>query len=266
MQSFLQHGGGEHLDAATWHFYPMDGHTAKLSQFIDETTFTHFAARANTINAAVDKYSKPTNPNIKTWVGETSSAFGGGAPGISNSFADGFWWLDQLGTAAKNGESVMLRQDLIGGHYALFNKVGQSPNWSSVSPNPDFWSAALWTQLMSDSVYSATVEGKDNENIVAFAHATLGVPDATSLLLLNFNNETVDVTLENVKSFPRQEYHFTCVNTSKISRGPLASELKDRKMHLNNVLLALTDSGMEVPYFSPLKFFSPGTSYSHHFS
>lgn len=59
---------------------------------------------------------------------ETGSAFGGGAPGLSNSFAGSFLWLDKLGVAARDGVSVVARQSLYGGHYAMLD--------SNYNPNP----------------------------------------------------------------------------------------------------------------------------------
>lgn len=51
--------------------------------------------------------------------GETSTAYGGGAPDYSNRFVSTFMWLDKLGLAAKNGLDLVVRQSFFKGYYAL---------------------------------------------------------------------------------------------------------------------------------------------------
>lgn len=54
-------------------------------------------------------------------IAETSSAYGGGAPGLSNRFVASFLWLDKLGLAAKMGMKVVVRQTLYNGYYSLID-------------------------------------------------------------------------------------------------------------------------------------------------
>jgi heparanase 1 len=67
--------------------------------------------------------------------GETGSAYGGGAPGLSDRYVAGFLWLDKLGMAARLGVDVVVRQSLSGGNYALLDP--------EMEPLPVSWSA-LW--------------------------------------------------------------------------------------------------------------------------
>ena len=42
---------------------------------------------------SVPQIVEKIRPHKKVWLGETSSAFGGGAPSLSNTFAAGFMWV-----------------------------------------------------------------------------------------------------------------------------------------------------------------------------
>jgi heparanase 1 len=54
--------------------------------------------------------------------GETSSGWGGGTKGISNTFAGTFMWLDKVGNAALGKIDVVMRQSLLVGWYALIDR------------------------------------------------------------------------------------------------------------------------------------------------
>lgn len=60
--------------------------------------------------------------------GETGSSYGGGAPGLSDRFVSSLLWTDKLGVAAREGISVVMRQSIYAGTYALLGE--------SLRPNP----------------------------------------------------------------------------------------------------------------------------------
>ncbi|GKV43871.1 hypothetical protein SLEP1_g51121 [Rubroshorea leprosula] len=66
------------------------------------------------------------------WVGEAFRAYNSGSKDVSHTFADGFWYLDQLGMTSTFNHKVFCRQTFIGGNYALLNTT-------TFTPNPDYY-------------------------------------------------------------------------------------------------------------------------------
>ena len=74
------------------------------------------------------KFSQKTGVTTPVWFTETGSAFGGGAPDISDRFIGCFLLLDKLGVAAQYNIGLIFRQALYKGLYALFDE--------KLDPNP----------------------------------------------------------------------------------------------------------------------------------
>lgn len=108
---------------------------------------SHFQITNITQVTNVVKAVRKENRDIPIWIGETSSSYGGGADGLSNTYVAGFmWvklhklmmllriciliirWLDKLGISAAYGVDNVFRQTLIQGNYALLRK--------NFDPNP----------------------------------------------------------------------------------------------------------------------------------
>ncbi|CAH1277038.1 HPSE [Branchiostoma lanceolatum] len=144
LQRFLQVAASV-LDAVTWHQYYIDGRTAVLDNFTDPTLLDMLARQITAINRVVNM----TAPSLPVWLGETSSAWGGGAPELSDSFVAGFMWLDKLGLAAKLSLDVVMRQSLFEANYALISK--------DLDPLPDYWLSLLYKQLVGSRVLKVQV-------------------------------------------------------------------------------------------------------------
>ncbi|XP_078053215.1 heparanase [Augochlora pura] len=147
------------VNYVTWHQYYLNGRVAKLSDFINITTFNYLPEQIKSMQQAIASSGK----NIPMWLSETSTAFGGGAPGLSDRFVAGFLWLDKLGYSASTGVNSVTRQSLFGGNYAM---VG--PN---LMPNPDWWVSVLYKHFVSERVLKIT-SPNDLEGVRLYAHCT----------------------------------------------------------------------------------------------
>jgi hypothetical protein len=78
-------------------------------------------------------------------LGETASSFAGGTPGLSDSFASTFGWVDKLGLSASLGLRRVFRQDLVSANaYTLFDLRDGAVE----VPTPDYYASLLWRRLM----------------------------------------------------------------------------------------------------------------------
>ncbi|XP_016669894.1 heparanase-like protein 2 [Gossypium hirsutum] len=184
--------------------------------------------------------------DVKCWelrFCESGGALHGGAKDLSPTFADGFWYLDQLRMASTYNHKAFCRQTLIGGNYALLNTT------TSI-PNPDYYSALLWHRLMGSTVLFVTQES--NPNFRVYAHCTKKKP-GISIIFINLSKDSsFNVTLSNYEhqshnlrstdvtkpnfefrgSKDREEYHLAA----------LARNIQGQIVLLNNVLMVPTET------------------------
>ncbi|XP_069557112.1 heparanase isoform X2 [Brachyistius frenatus] len=140
LQGFLQ-SGADAVDAYTWHHYYVNGRDTSLEDFLDPEVLDTLALKTNEVLEKV----KLVSPEKPVWLGETSSAYGGGAVGLSDTFVAGFMWLDKLGLAARLGLDVVMRQVLVGsGSYHLVD--------DNLDPLPDYWLSVLYKRLVGPEV------------------------------------------------------------------------------------------------------------------
>jgi hypothetical protein len=223
-EPFLEHVQGD-VDIVTWHFYPTESSRTPIrlratseSSMLAPSTLDESARWADEVAGWRDSYQ----PTAQVWLGETGPAQCGGEPGLSDTFVSTFWWLDQLGSLARHGQQLQVRQDLVGADYGLLRA-------SDLSPNPDYWSSLLWKRLMGPTVYAVNVSGGD-ELVRAYAHATPGGTGVTLLLLNLSETRTAQVTLAEV-GVQATQYQVTAA-------APLSRDLL-----LNGSPLALDASG-----------------------
>lgn len=227
----------------------------------------HHLSKESKTFSSLERTIKTHGPWASAWVGESGGAYNSGGHLVSDTFVNSFWYLDQLGMAAKYNTKVYCRQTLIGGNYGLLNT-------STFVPNPDYYSALLWHKLMGEIVLAV---GSDaSPYLRSYAHCTKGRAGLT-LLLINLSNSTNfilnvrnsmtinmntdDKSLHKGSSFmnglkrtvswvgstasdrplTREEYHLT----------PKDGHLRSQTMFLNGRPLELTGKG-EILNLQPL--------------
>lgn len=79
----VMRGAGGVLDAVTWHHYYLDGHTAAMEDFLRVATLENLR---QSIAAVEDTLRGRVGYRGPVWLGETASAYGGGAHGLSDRF------------------------------------------------------------------------------------------------------------------------------------------------------------------------------------
>uniref|UniRef100_A0A8C6ED88 Heparanase n=1 Tax=Moschus moschiferus TaxID=68415 RepID=A0A8C6ED88_MOSMO len=226
LESFLK-TGGEVIDSVTWHHYYVNGRNATKEDFLNPDILDTFISSVQKTFQIVEE----TRPHKKVWLGETSSAFGGGAPLLSNTFAAGFMWLDKLGLSARMGIEVVMRQVLFGaGNYHLVDE--------NFEPLPDYWLSLLFKKLVGNNVLMASVKGPDRSKLRVYLHCTnVNHPrykggDLT-LYALNLHNVTKHLQLP---------HHFFNKQVDKYLIKPSGPDgLLSKSVQLNDQILKMVD-------------------------
>ncbi|TKC46796.1 hypothetical protein EI555_016007 [Monodon monoceros] len=150
--------------------YYLNGRIATKEDFLNPDVLDTFISSVQKIFQAVEE----TRPHKKVWLGETSSAYGGGAPLLSNTFAAGFMWLDKLGLSARMGIEVVMRQVFFGaGNYHLVDENFEPlPVSDHYFPIIDYWLSLLFKKLVGTNVLMASVKGPDRNKLRVYLHCT----------------------------------------------------------------------------------------------
>uniref|UniRef100_K1Q170 Heparanase n=1 Tax=Magallana gigas TaxID=29159 RepID=K1Q170_MAGGI len=151
---------------------------------IDHVTMEPNPVEINKGNDATRKFTH----GKQLWIGETSTAWNGGAKGLSDGYVAAFMWLDKLGLAAKNNVGAVIRQTFYGANYGLIDHV-------TMEPNPDYWLTYIYKKLVGDYVFQT--DSSDRRRRVRFyAHcAAEGFPPG-SLAVYGMNLYSSNVTLK----------------------------------------------------------------------
>ncbi len=166
------------IDIIDWHYYPFQSQRSPVrtrratrTSMLHPKALNEYKKYAQQLKRLRDTYY----PSAQLWTGESGSAQCGGEPKLSDRFASCFWWADQLGLGAANGQQVMIRQSLVGGDYGLLERL-------TLKPRPDYWLSWLWQQLMGQEVFSVT---SPHAQLRVYCHSLAGSAAGRCLLLIN---------------------------------------------------------------------------------
>jgi heparanase 1 len=194
-QKFLQgcRASGMRLDIVDWHYYPFQSRRspfrtrrATQSSMLRPKALNEYKQYCLQLKGMRDAFF----PDAQLWTGETGSAQCGGEPKLSDRFASCFWWADQLGLGARNGQEVMIRQSLVGGDYGLLDRL-------TLKPRPDYWLSWLWQQLMGVDVFSVS---SPHAQLRCYCHSAKEGSGRT-LLLINLSAKACQVDMGGEFSF-----------------------------------------------------------------
>jgi heparanase 1 len=126
---------------------------------------------AETMQRWAREYSPQGSAPAPVWCGECGPHNHGGINGSTNSFLSSFWFMSALGEFAALGLQEFARQDLVGCYNALLDS-------KTLAPNPDFFLAALWKQLMGAQQLQHSVTELPPDCRV-YAHCTAGTTNGS---------------------------------------------------------------------------------------
>lgn len=173
------------LQIVDWHYYPFQSdrspvktRRARLHSLMNPASYEDFALYSRRLKRLRDRFQ----PSAVLWTGETGSAQCGGQPELSDRWASSFWWADQLGQGAREGQQVMVRQSLVGGDYGMVARL-------TLKPRPDYWVSWLWGQLMGETVFAVD---SSSRWLRSYLHSAKGQAGQV-LLLINLRGAAVSV-------------------------------------------------------------------------
>nr|CAD1827777.1 unnamed protein product [Ananas comosus var. bracteatus] len=249
-----------YLDAITHHIYNLGAgvDSRLINRILDPSYLDGEISTFRNLQGIL----KASGTSTVAWVGEAGGAYNSGHHLVTDAFVFSFWYLDQLGMAAKYDTKSYCRQTLIGGNYGLLNTT-------TFEPNPDYYSALLWHRLMGTNVLSVNFTGTNK--IRAYAHCAKE-SNGITVLLINLSSDTTTqvsvATGDGVNNVARDSIH-NGQGSRKLRRTPRLTKEngvtreeyhltpKDGNLHSQTMLLngnALSvDSDGNIPELEPVE-------------
>ncbi|XP_067659186.1 heparanase-like isoform X2 [Haliotis asinina] len=233
-EEFLASGGGGVVERATFHHYYIDGRTAAVGDFINASILD--SLKTDLTDAVTTAHAHA--PGVPVWIGETASAYGGGAEGLSDAYVAGFMWLDKLGLSALYGVKGVFRQSFYKGNYALLDL-------DTLDPNPDYWLTLLYKRLVGKQVFHVT-STSSTDRLRVYAHCTNTnstynyKPGSLTVYAMNMDSTNTTLTLPQFLNRTLHVFWLT----------PGGGGLKSKFVQLNNKTLQLVDK--HLPLLTPI--------------
>ncbi|XP_048250529.1 heparanase-like [Haliotis rufescens] len=229
IKNFLSHGGASVINVLTFHQYYFNGRTAKLEDFSKYSIMNRLTSTLHSVMNTVRGHH-----GLVAWLGETSSGYGGGTPGIADRYVAGNLWLDKLGVSAKYGLKGVMRQEIFGGNYALIDDNGD--------PNPDYWLTLLYKRLVGNKVFDVPSTSSD---LRLYAHCTKlnnvyhYKPGSITVYGLNMHRDHVTLAISEAHG----------KNVDIFWMTPEGGDLKSKKVEVNGKTLELVNN--QIPHIMP---------------
>jgi len=241
----------QQLETIIKRIFPSGGHTRRpyllgTDSWWENATWIEnfFNAGPPNLTAYQSVIARSPQKGLRLWMTETGAAWGGGIDTVGPSFADGFWFLDQLGSLAVHSLIAQHRHALVGSWGPCF--IGPAPEYN---PRPDFFTAVLWKRLIGEGVLRATklqTQAK-NENLRVYAHChkSRGVV----LVVVNLGDElyTLGLKFDHGGALPLQaEQYWLSAPGNNISSTTAMLNGHELKISTN------TSGGWQMPDLHPL--------------
>jgi heparanase 1 len=236
------------MDVVVFHSY---NNPSSWPQLLDNTL-----NQARAIVAAVAEVDVPAGlPQPRRVVlGEGGPHNGGGIMGITNTFASSSYCMDALGLLPVVGVTGFNRQTLVGGDYELLNKT-------TFLPNPDYWVAYGYRQLVGPKVLSVTATATDptvqglNTSIRVYAHCAVTTDPTRAVagdITLFWSSVSLthefDMHLDNMPQLSSVDMYVLLPHNSTSSAAPV--NVLNGDIDLNGNLLALGQNDT-LPAWTP---------------
>ncbi|XP_052185237.1 heparanase-like protein 2 [Diospyros lotus] len=235
--TYIQTAGPGVLDGVTHHIYNLGAGVDPT--LIDKVQDPYFLDQIAQTHKDVSISVQQFGPWSGAWVGEAGGAYNSGGKDVSHTFANGFWYLDQLGMTSTFNHKVFCRQALIGGNYALLNTT-------TFIPNPDYYGSLLWHRLMGNKVLRAMHDSSPYLRI--YSHCSKDKSGITVLIINMSNSTSFNVSIvddkhlnDNESKLQREEYHLT----------PEDGDIQSSVLLLNGTPLRLNES-LDIPELNPV--------------